>query len=145
MILFKNDIDGKLFKNIKEPKKRNVLPLFKFYCDTKFAYSINFYKNNLYEKFIIDNDEFYCLLKNIKNKEHEEFIFNDMKNNILSIKTNNINLLNKKNSKIVEISSNCNNNLSINKEKNCNIENIYFENDKKIIDFEDFINKNIFL
>lgn len=151
-----NDIDAayKLFKNIKEPKKRNVLPLFKFYCDNSDEIIFNFYKNNLYEKFIIDNDEFYCLLKNIKNKEHEEFIINDMKNNILSIKTNNINLLNKKNSKIVEISNgscpNCNNKLiSIDlssKEKNflkSNIENIYFENNKKkIIEFEDFINKN---
>ena len=119
--LSNNDVQSayKLLKLLKEKKKRNVLPIFKYYCLLEDELLFSFYKNNMYDKYIIDENEYFCLIKQYKNdKEKLEFIFNDMKNNLLKISKDTSNLLQKNNSKIVHIKNNicvncCNKLLSI--------------------------------
>ena len=153
--LSNNDVQSayKLLKLLKEKKKRNVLPIFKYYCLLEDELLFSFYKNNMYDKYIIDENEYFCLIKQYKNdKEKLEFIFNDMKNNLLKISKDTSNLLQKNNSKIVHIKNNicvncCNKLLSIDiteKEKNnliCNLESVYLKK-KNLNKFNKFLNNH---
>tara|TARA_B110000208_G_C11780462_1_gene433637 strand:- start:39 stop:1286 length:1248 start_codon:yes stop_codon:yes gene_type:complete len=114
LYLYINDIETayKIFIYIKEPKKRNILPIFNHYCLTNDELAFSFYKNNLYNKFLINEDEYIRIINIYKNDyEKLNFIFNDMKNNILNIS-----------SKLKDLFTNINKNLqitSINHENNC--------------------------
>lgn len=151
-----NDVDSayKLLKLIKLPKKRNVLPIFKYYCILKDELVFSFYKNNMYDKFLIDEEDYLCLTKLYYNdKEKMEFIFNDMKTNILRISNEITNILLNNTSKIVDINNNkcphCLNNLIsfdlTKQEKNnliSNIENFYFTNKKYLNKYKSFLQNN---
>ena len=160
--LYINDVDTayKVLKYIKEPKKRNILPIFNYYCSANDELAFSFYKNNLYKKFLINDDEYTCLIKLYTNDyEKLNFIFNDMKNNILNISSDLKNLLLNinKNAKIIKLNKentcpHCNDKMKLidldNNEKLNLIDNIKFEYFKKYSNelkkFEDFLkNKKI--
>ena len=150
------DVDAayKLLTYIKEPKKRNILPIFQYYCITNDELIYNFYKNNIYNKYIIEEEEYKCLINKYKDdKVKLEFIFNDMKNNILSISNELKNILLTKTSKIVNIidskCKNCSNrllsiDLTIDEKNNLqnNIESVYFNKNKDIIKYKQFLINN---
>jgi len=157
-----NDVETsyKLLKYINKPKKRNILPIYNYYCSTNNKLAFTFYKNNLHNKFLINENEYIHLIKLYSNDyEKLDFIFNDMKNNILEISTKFKNLLLEKNkySKLIKLDKqnkclHCNdimklNDLSIKDKLNLsnNIKFNYFKKySKELKKFEDFLqNKKI--
>lgn len=150
-----NDIDAayKLLRLIKNPKKRNVLPIFQHYCNNNDDIIFNFYKSNMYEKFLISEEDYLCLIKKYVNENEKlNFIFDDMKNNILSINDSLKDILLLKGNLVTiknNYCTNCNNKLlSIDlKEKEKlnlknNIENIYFTKKNNLNNFKNFLLKN---
>ena len=150
------DVDAayKLLYFIKEPKKRNVLPIFQHYCVNNDDLIFNFYKNNIYNKFIIEEAEYKCLITKYKDdKDKLEFIFNDMRNNLLSISNELRDILINKTSKIVNIIDNkCENcgskllsiDLTVDEKINLqnNIESVYFNKNKNLNKYKNFLLKN---
>tara|TARA_B110000208_G_scaffold173183_1_gene216787 strand:+ start:640 stop:1845 length:1206 start_codon:yes stop_codon:yes gene_type:complete len=151
-----NDVDGayKLLKLIKHPKKRNIIPIFKFYCKIKDELAFKFYNKFLYNNYILENNEYICLINNYYDqKDKIEFIFNDMKYNILSINPVLTELLLKSNSKstITDVNKegiclHCKNKLNLidlNKQEKLvlikNIEDVY--KSKNFDHYKKFINK----
>ena len=123
---------------IDKPKKRHFITIFNYYYDNNIEI-FEFYKNNLYNKFILDNDDY---IKLISQKNNLDFILYDMITNI------NLNINIKMKDEILKLDSCILTNNNNNKCNNCkNIllldDNILFKKDKLIEDCEKIIKKKI--
>lgn len=150
-----NDVDAayKLLNLIEKPKKRNILPIFQHYCSSSDDLIFKFYKNNLHDAFLLDEKDFKCLLDNyLDDNDKLEFIFNDMKKNILSLDDKLKDILLKK-GKLTKVKNNiCQNcfnkllsiDLNYNEKNNLinNIEKIYFNKNKDLSKFKKFLLNN---